>query len=207
MDYPALMTLLRTETAVEKIDSRREEIAQWIPECRIMFDYDQQHPHHPYDLWMHCLHTLIALPRDIDDDMLYLAALVHDIGKPAVRQGDFSPEHPGSMYHGHAAKSAQIIREQVIPGMLARNVPLDAAAQARLIYYAGHHDNHIGMDADAILAAGKDTDPALYRNLLYLEIADSIAHAPVPLMLKRIDACKEVLSFYAEASSIESMKQ
>jgi hypothetical protein len=111
------------------------------------------------------------------------------------------------MYHGHAAKSAQIIREQVIPGMLARNVSLDAQVQARLIYYAGHHDDHIGMNADAILAAGKDTDPALYRNLLYLEIADSIAHAPVPLMLKRIAACREALSFYVEASSIESMKQ
>ncbi|MBQ7520980.1 MAG: hypothetical protein IJU12_11730, partial [Clostridia bacterium] len=87
------------------------------------------------------------------------------------------------------------IREQVIPGMLARNMPLDDEAQARLIYYAGHHDDHIGMDADAILAAGKKTDSALYRNLLYLEIADSIAHAPVPLMLQRIDACRKVLLF------------
>ncbi|MBR1607538.1 MAG: HD domain-containing protein [Clostridia bacterium] len=197
MDYPALITLLRTETAAEKIDARREEIAQWIPECRIMFDYDQEHPHHPYDLWMHCLHTLTALPRNIDDDMLYLAALLHDIGKPAVRQGNFSPDHPGGMYHGHAVQSARIIREQIIPGMLARNMPLDDEAQARLIYYAGHHDDHIGMDADAILAAGKDTDPALYGNLLHLEIADSMAHAPVPLMLMRIAACREVLLFLA----------
>ena len=67
-------------------------------------------------------HTLIALPRKITGDMLHLAVLIHGIGKPAVRQGDFSPDHPG-MHHGHAAKSAQLIREQVIPGMLAHNIP------------------------------------------------------------------------------------
>ena len=149
-----------------------------------MFDYEQQHPHHPYDLWMHCLHTLIALPRDISDDMLYLAALIHDIGKSACRQGNFSPDCPGGMYHGHAAKSAEIIR-----------------AQERLIYYVEHHDDHIRMNADMIIAAGKSMDPALYCNLLYLEIGDSIAHAPVPLMLQRIAACKEAISFYSKSTS------
>ena len=77
---------------------------------------------------------------------------------------------------------------------------LDDEAQAKLIYYAEHHDDHIGMDADAILAAGKDTDPALYRNLLYLKIADSIAHVPVSLMLQRIDACRKALFLYVETS-------
>ena len=62
------------------------------------------------------------LSRKINGDMLHLAVLIHGIGKPAVRQGDFSPDHPG-MHHGHAAKSAQLIREQVIPGMLAHNIP------------------------------------------------------------------------------------
>ena len=172
-----------------------------IPECMVMFDYDQQHPHHPYDLWMHCLHTLIALPRDISDDMLYLAALIHDIGKSACRQGNFSPDRPGGMYHGHAAKSAEIIRAQIIPGMLARNIPIDDKSQERLIYYVEHHDDHIGMNVDMIIAAGKNMDPALYCNLLYLEIGDSIAHAPVPLMLQRIAACKEAISFYSKSTS------
>lgn len=166
-----------------------------------MFDYDQQHPHHPYDLWMHCLHTLIALPCSVSDDMLYLAALIHDIGKPACRQGDFSPDHPGGMYHGHASKSVEIIRTQIIPGMLYRNIPIDAKAQERLLYYVGHHDDHLGMETDSIIASGKAIDPTLYCNLLYLEIADSIAHAPVPLMLQRISACREAISYYSKDTS------
>ena len=34
------------------------------------------------DLWMHSLHTVIGLPKETDDDMLFLATLIHDIGKP-----------------------------------------------------------------------------------------------------------------------------
>ena len=41
---------------------------------RIMIDYDQQNWTHQYDLWQHSLHTVLGVPRGIDDDMLYLAA-------------------------------------------------------------------------------------------------------------------------------------
>ena len=192
MNFEALISLLRNECSAEEIDLRREEISEWIPECRIMFGYDQHHPHHPYDLWMHCLHTLTALPRDIDDDMLYLAALVHDIGKPACRK-HFTAGNPGGMYHGHAQKSAEILQDTILPGLLRRGAVIDADSQKRAVFYAGHHDDHIGMDTEAVLASGMNFEPSVFCNLLELEIADSIAHAPVPLMCQRITACHEAI--------------
>ena len=82
--FDELIALLKTSENAEAIDIRREEIAQIIPSVRRMFDYDQQNYAHCYDLWMHCLHTVVGIHKDVDDAMLYLAALLHDIGKTCL---------------------------------------------------------------------------------------------------------------------------
>ena len=80
MSLKELIELLKTAKTAEEIDKRREEIAGLIPQAAAMFDFDQNNHYHQYDLWKHCIHTVLYLPKDIDDDMLYLAALLHDIG-------------------------------------------------------------------------------------------------------------------------------
>ena len=97
------------------MDMRREEIAALIPAVRTMFGYDQKNSAHQYDLWMHSLHVVCNLPRRMENDMVYLAALLHDIGKPEAqcrgkREGD-----PDMHYYGHPEKSMEIVRDIVIP--------------------------------------------------------------------------------------------
>ena len=46
-----------------------------------MLPYDQNNSYHPYDLWEHCVRTALEIPKDIADDMLFIAAMLHDIGK------------------------------------------------------------------------------------------------------------------------------
>ena len=70
-----------------------------------MFDYDQMNKAHQYDLWMHCIHTVLEIPKNIDDDMLYLSALLHDIGKVP----DEEPEMPHALY---GAKLAEKYKEK-----------------------------------------------------------------------------------------------
>lgn len=58
---------------------------------------------------MHCVYTVLGIDKSIDDDMLYLAALLHDIGKPlsackSNRAGDIYCH-----YYGQPEKSAQAI--------------------------------------------------------------------------------------------------
>ena len=81
MQFEAFINLLKSAKNPEIIDAHREEIAEWIPHVRRMFEYDQQNAAHQYDLWMHCVHTVVGIPRNLEDDMLYLAALLHDITK------------------------------------------------------------------------------------------------------------------------------
>ena len=77
-----LIGILRHASEVKEIDKYRVEITELIPETRRMVDFNQQNYAHQYDLWEHSLQTVVGLPKDVEDDMVYLAALIHDIGKP-----------------------------------------------------------------------------------------------------------------------------
>ena len=47
MNYEEMIELLKTAKKDEKIDNYRLEIAEIIPQVKIMFDYDQKnHTHH-----------------------------------------------------------------------------------------------------------------------------------------------------------------
>ena len=88
MDLRELIKILRNAIEVEGIDKYKDEIMMLIPETKIMMNFDQQNYAHQYDLWEHSLQTVVGLPKDMKDDMIYLAALLHDIGKPDCQSYD-----------------------------------------------------------------------------------------------------------------------
>jgi tRNA nucleotidyltransferase (CCA-adding enzyme) len=54
-----------------------------FPELANNFDYDQNNPHHQYSLGEHSLNVLGNVARETRDPSVRLAALLHDVGKPA----------------------------------------------------------------------------------------------------------------------------
>lgn len=54
-----------------------------FPELSNNFDYDQKNPHHNYSLGEHSLNVLDNISKHTKDPDLRLAALLHDVGKPA----------------------------------------------------------------------------------------------------------------------------
>lgn len=191
--YRQGICLLKEAAAFSELDAQQDLIISIIPQCSRMIGYDQNHPNHPYDLWGHCLYTVLELPRKLPDDMLYLAALLHDIAKPDCRQEIKPGDNLGKMYHGHPKLSAQFVEKNVLPVLEQQNICLSEEEQRRLIFYIAHHDDHIDVEFSDAIKKAKEMNPELCKNLMYLEIADAKAHRQVPVMTKRIQVCQKIL--------------
>ena len=191
MTWAAVIQLLRFSESAEEINSKRNEIAKWIPKVEIMFDYDQNNYYHQYDLWMHCVHTVLGLNREIDDDMLLLAALLHDIGKPSCKCRSKRPDDIYAHYYGHPDKSEQIVREEIIPELKARGVEFDREDANRLLYYVKYHDDYVSLKEEYLESHLKMVNVEVFKNLMELQVADAKAHALYPIIQQRIDICSE----------------
>ncbi len=77
-------------------------IAVFIPEITDMFGFEQNTPYHDYDVWAH---SVIAVKLGINDLIIRLALLLHDIGKPACYTVD---ENGVGHFYGHAKISAEM---------------------------------------------------------------------------------------------------
>ena len=176
MSYDELIKLLKTAKSAEEIDKYREEIAELIPQVRRMFDYDQKNHTHQFDLWMHCLHTVIGLERGMDDDMLYLSALLHDIGKPDCQVRGSRPNDENMHYYGHPKRSAEIVQDEILYTLYEKGVDLLFEDQMRLVYFVRHHDEHVSLRMKHIRGHLKRVSLDDFKKLMLLQVADAKAH-------------------------------
>lgn len=190
MQFEELIQLLKTSNDVQEIDRHREEIAEWLPGVRRMFEYDQQNAAHQYDLWMHCVHTVVGMPGNLEDDMLYLAALLHDIGKPDCQVRGKRSDDTDMHYYGHPLRSKEIVETEVIPYLLEKGVPFSEDDIRRFVYYVAHHDDTMHLTVECVK---EHLDvPVTFQtlqNLMHLEVADALAHVQIPVVVNRVEVC------------------
>ena len=199
MTYEELIHLLKTSTTVDEINSRREEIADLVPESRIMFDFDQRNHAHPYDLWIHSIHTVLGLPRSLDDDALYLAALFHDIGKPSCQKPPVNESDVSFHYPGHPVKSREIAEDIILPRIIDIGAPLSSHEKELFIYYVAHHDDHMKISDELVKEYLEDISLEEFHHLMLLEVSDAIAHVQLPIIAERVRVCR-ILSVYTLSS-------
>jgi len=190
MQYDELIQLLKTTDDVWQINQHREEIAEWLPKVCTMFEYDQQNAAHQYDLWMHCVHTVVGLPRNLEDNMLYLAALLHDIGKPDCQVKGKRPDDKDMHYYGHPVRSKEIVETEVIPFLMEKGVDLSEEDRKRLIYYVEHHDDRMSLRLKHVrehmnIPVSFET----FQKLMLLEVSDALAHVQIPVVAERVQVC------------------
>ncbi len=198
MNFQELITLLKSSETVSELNNHKEEIAEIIPKVKIMFDYDQKNSAHQYDLWMHCLHTVINLPRNMEDDMLYLAALLHDIGKPDTQVSGTREGDTNMHYFGHPKRSMEIARDEIIPYLLQNGVFLPAESLKRLLYYIEYHDDRVSLRMNHVRRHLKIATLEEFQNLMLLEAADAKAHVQIPIVAERLRICEILSGEYAK---------
>lgn len=199
MTLKEVILLLRNSKSIEEIDRHRDEILELIPKASIMVGFDQQNYAHQYELWEHCLWTVIGLPKDIDDDMVYLAALIHDIGKPDCQTLGEKDGKISMHYYGHPAKSMEITREEIIPYLISIGESLSEDEQRRLLYYVGYHDDRVSLKVKHLRRhLGLGASLAEFQNLMKLQVADAKAHVMNPIVEQRIEICEKLSGELAE---------
>lgn len=198
MNLHELISLLRNALEVKEIDKYRVEITNLIPKTKRMVDYYQQNYAHQYDLWEHSLHTVVGLPKDIKDDMVYLAAFLHDIGKPDCQIYDERDGKVNMHYYGHPKRSMEIVRDEVIPELIARGEKLTEDEQRRLLYYVEYHDDRVSLRIKHLRRhLNYGATVVEFQNLMKIQVADAKAHVMIPIVEQRIEICEKLSGDYA----------
>jgi len=192
-----LIKLLKTAENVNEIDEKRTNISELLPDIEVMFDYNQHNSAHQYDLWLHSLHTVINLPRKLDDNMLYLAALLHDIGKPACQCRGKKEDDLNMHYWRHPEKSMEIVRDEIIPKVCAKGTVLLDKDLKRLLYYIEYHDDHVSLDLKQLKKHFQIASLQEFQKLMLLQVADATAHVQIPVVAKRKRICEILAGNYS----------
>lgn len=187
--YDELIDLLKSAQTVEELLKRQYEIGALIPSVYGMFRYNQNNSYHQYDLWEHCVHTVVNLPKGLEDDMLYLAALLHDVGKPDCLT--WKDDDPDDHYYGHPKKSAEIVQDEVIPCLGEMGIHLSEDEVRRLLYYVEYHDYRMSHREKHLKKHLAMVSLDEFKNLMLLQIADAKAHVLLPKVQERIRICEE----------------
>ena len=157
--------IICSDKAAEYIDRYRDVIAVFMPEISIMFDYDQNSRYHCYDLWQHSLLTLKGVRPSVTSRW---AALLHDIGKPAVKTtGKDGHYH----YVGHPVKSEEIALR------ILRRMHFDKKTLKYTCDLIRNHDFNFNNDGKVKLVIS-EFGYSFYQDLIDLKRADNKAHHP-----------------------------
>ena len=111
----------------------KDEVSVLIGETTaVMVSFDQQNPHHCYDLFLHTLHTVAGI-KETAPALLRVAAFFHDIGKPLAAM-----EKQGRLvFYGHAQKSAKVAYP------ILKEMGYSDAEIKEICFYIKHHDDFI----------------------------------------------------------------
>ena len=135
-------------------------LTQVIPELKDCLNFNQHSRHHAYDVYTHTAYVTEAVPDHLG---LRLAALLHDIGKPAV----FYRDENGS---GHFPEHARVGAEKA--DQILRRLKAPNALREQVVFLVGHHMTPFEADRTLLRRRLSKYGEENCRLLLQLQKAD-----------------------------------
>ncbi len=127
--------LLCGESAQYILNRFKKVIAVFIPEIEVMFNFDQNNPHHNKSLWKHTTSSINKIEPNL---LLRLTMFFHDIGKPMAQKVD--KETGYSHYLGHN-KFSVAIAESVMKRLKYSNELIDSVKTLVLFHDVRYSNN------------------------------------------------------------------
>lgn len=134
-----------------------------VPELKATVGFEQNNPHHLYDVWEH---TVRGVENVEAEPLLRLTMLLHDTGKPLTMTTD---EKGCSHYYGHPVQSAKIAAKT------AERLKLDRATANNLVTLVEAHDIPLSTERKILLHRLRKFGEKNLRRLFKIHRADRIA--------------------------------
>ena len=189
-----LLQLLVGESAYTVLMKYSEIILSILPELKPMLDCEQNNPHHKYDVYEHTCAVVSGLPKD---EVLRVAGLFHDAGKPATKTTVDGVDH----FYGHPEISAELA-ENALRRLKASNALIDGVLP--LIKY---HDAELPNRRSVKRMVNRIGKEKTYE-LLFLKEADAMGQSVeyLPDKLIAVYNARQVLSELEAEEACFSLK-
>ncbi len=194
--FKELKGILVGQGAAGILISYAEVFGSFLPELAPMQGLDQQNPHHLYDVWDHCAHTVQAIEPD---ETLRLTALLHDSGKPAC----FSIGEDGK---GHFIGHEQLSDE--LAEKLLRRLKSDTATIKTVCKLIRHHGEDFPSRRAGMRRWVGEFGIEGLDQLLELKRADIMAQSPMSRneKLAKLDAARALRDEVLEEEACFTLK-
>ena len=141
-------------------------VCKVVPQLAPTVGFDQRNPHHAWDVYTHLIKTVEHIPPE---PALRLAALLHDVGKPATF---FLDETGTGHFYGHAQVSAKLCED------IARQLRLGSATRDRVVTLVERHHLALTPTPACVGRWLRRLGPELFFQLIQLMQADGASCLP-----------------------------
>lgn len=167
-----------------------------LPELDAAFLTPQHNPHHRYNVGEHLMQTLLHIRAD---KALRIAALLHDIGKPAARTTDaVGIDH----FHGHVEQSETMAAD------ILKRLKFDNDTITKVQKYVRYHDDKPEPNARSVRRAIHRIGTEYFAEVLELRRADVLAQSSYQQQekLARIDETQRIYQEILEQEQCVSLR-
>ena len=171
-----LVKMLKGAGVLANLLEFSDVIAIIIPEMQPCIGFDQHNKYHQYTIYEHIAHA-VSNYADIDshntdlfntfEDVVSVALLLHDIGKPEC----YTEDENGGHFYGHGEPSARIAAEVV------KRLKFDNQSQHDIVELVQYHDVAIEPTLKTVRRWLNKLGETQFMRLMDIRLADIWAHS------------------------------
>jgi tRNA nucleotidyltransferase (CCA-adding enzyme) len=163
--FSELCGILTGDGAEQVVYDYSDVMFQIMPELEPMSRTEQNNPHHIYNVWEH---TVKALGASEKGQVMRLAMLFHDSGKPARKTTD---ENGIDNFHGHPEVSCDIART------VLNRLRCDNQTKDDVLFLVRYHDTRFSPKDNRVRKFIADVGEERFRELMKAKRADMAAQS------------------------------